>query len=79
MTTASYKKILKQIEHKEAKKNRFLKFGKPKERKQGIGSRKCVRCGRYGAHIRKYGLHICRQCFREVAEELGFKKYGHEV
>ena len=79
MTTASYQKILKQIEHKEAKKKRFLKFSKPKDRKYGVGSRRCVRCGRYGAHIRKYGLHVCRQCFREVARELGFKKYGHEV
>lgn len=36
---------------------------------------KCRRCGRTGGVIRKYDLYICRQCFREVAEELGFKKY----
>ena len=23
----------------------------------------------------KYGLYLCRQCFREVATRLGFKKY----
>jgi len=25
--------------------------------------------------IRKYGLYLCRRCFREVAPVLGFKKY----
>jgi len=25
--------------------------------------------------VRKYGLNFCRQCFREVAVGLGFKKY----
>jgi small subunit ribosomal protein S14 len=79
MTVKSYKKILKQIEHKKAKAKRFLKFCKPKERKFGRGARRCRRCGRFGAHIRKYGLNLCRQCFREVARELGFRKYGHEV
>lgn len=79
MTTGSYKKIQKQIEHKPNKLGRFKKFNIPKKRKHGIGSRPCRRCGRYGAHIRKYGLNLCRQCFREVAPELGFKKFGHEV
>lgn len=76
MTASSYKKILKQIQHKPAKANRFLKCNKPKERKYGIGARRCTRCGRFEAHIRKYGLHLCRQCFREVASSIGFKKYG---
>jgi ribosomal protein S14 len=79
MTTASYKKVLKQIEHKKVKKDRFLKFSKPKERSFGRGARRCRRCGRYGAHIRKYSLGVCRQCFREIAKGLGFRKYGHEV
>ncbi|MEM0492406.1 MAG: 30S ribosomal protein S14 [Candidatus Thermoplasmatota archaeon] len=35
----------------------------------------CELCGRKRGIIRKYGLHFCRQCFREKAEELGFKKY----
>ncbi|MFP3240930.1 MAG: 30S ribosomal protein S14, partial [Caldivirga sp.] len=25
--------------------------------------------------IRRYGLMLCRRCFREVAPQLGFKKY----
>ena len=76
MTASNWKKILKQLESKPAVKARFLRFCKPKERKFGIATKKCVRCGRFGAHINTYGLHLCRQCFREIAEELGFKKYN---
>ena len=47
-----------------------------KERKFGKGSRSCRRCGRHGGLIRRYGLYYCRQCFREVAKKLGFKKYS---
>jgi small subunit ribosomal protein S14 len=36
----------------------------------------CERCGRKRGIVRRYGLHLCRQCFREVAEEIGFKKYS---
>ncbi|UCD26255.1 MAG: 30S ribosomal protein S14 [Candidatus Bathyarchaeota archaeon] len=49
---------------------------KPKrERKYGKGTRPCRRCGSYGSVIRRYGLDLCRQCFREIAEDLGFKKF----
>lgn len=44
-------------------------------RKYGIASKRCRRCGRYGAIVMKYDLSLCRQCFREVAKELGFRKY----
>ena len=27
------------------------------------------------AHIKSYGLNLCRHCFREIAVEIGFKKY----
>jgi len=46
-----------------------------KVRKFGKGSRPCQRCGAYGPTIRRYGLNVCRHCFREVAVKLGFKKY----
>ncbi|MGM0404762.1 MAG: 30S ribosomal protein S14 [Thermoplasmatota archaeon] len=36
----------------------------------------CKRCGRKRGIIRRYGLHVCRQCFREIAEDLGFEKYS---
>ena len=46
------------------------------KRKFGVGARRCSICGSYGSHVRVYGLGMCRQCFREKARELGFKKYG---
>lgn len=48
-----------------------LKPDKDFGRKKG-----CRRCGRKRGIIRKYNLHLCRQCFREIAEDLGFKKYS---
>lgn len=35
---------------------------------------KCIRCGTTRGVIRKYGLYICRRCFREVYGLIGFKK-----
>ncbi|MBL7206568.1 MAG: 30S ribosomal protein S14 [Candidatus Aenigmarchaeota archaeon] len=53
-----------------------MKFNSPKKRKFGKVTRKCRKCGRVGRGvIYKYGLLYCRQCFREEAEKLGFKKY----
>ena len=46
-----------------------------KERKFGKGSRPCVRCGTFGPIIRRYNLNVCRKCFRDIATQLGFKKY----
>jgi hypothetical protein len=38
---------------------------------------KCSRvCANQWGIIRKYGLNICRQCFREYAKDMGFKKVG---
>ncbi|MDD9953973.1 MAG: 30S ribosomal protein S14 [Candidatus Woesearchaeota archaeon] len=48
----------------------------PKERQSGKTKRPCVRCGRFGGHIRSFSLGLCRQCFRENATELGFKQYS---
>lgn len=45
------------------------------KRKYGKGSRKCGRCGSMKGLIRKYDLLYCRRCFREVARQIGFKKY----
>jgi len=76
MTTSNFNKVFKQLESKPAKMKKFLKHNKPTERKFGIGSRRCTRCGRFGAHIQKYDLHLCRQCFREIAKSIGFKKFS---
>jgi small subunit ribosomal protein S14 len=76
MTASDWKKLTRQLKNKPVILQRFLKHCKPKERKFGIASRKCERCGRFGAHISSYNLNLCRQCFREIAEEIGFKKYS---
>lgn len=76
MTASDWKKILKQLKNKQVIMQKFLKHNKPKDRKFGVAARKCERCGRFGAHINSYGIHLCRQCFREIAEDLGFKKYS---
>ena len=36
----------------------------------------CLRCDRKRGIVRRYGLHLCRQCVREVATDLGFSKYS---
>lgn len=76
MTTSSYVKILKQLKSKPAKYEKFKKHNSPIKRTCGSALRKCRRCGRTHAHIQKYGLHLCRQCFREVAQNIGFKKFS---
>lgn len=37
--------------------------------------RQCRVCGTRQAVIRKYNLYVCRRCFKDIAEKLGFKKF----
>ncbi len=76
MTTSDYKKVFKQLKSKPAKLNKFKKHNAPKKRTTGDLLKKCKNCGRTGGHISKYGLNLCRQCFRDYATELGFRKYN---
>jgi len=76
MTTSDYRKAYTQLKAKPVKLAKYVKHNKPKERSCGIALKKCKRCGRNGGHIQKYGLHLCRQCFREIAKKIGFKKYS---
>ncbi|MBU0591401.1 30S ribosomal protein S14 [Candidatus Micrarchaeota archaeon] len=46
------------------------------EKFKGKGKRICRNCGGNRGLIRKYRLNICRRCFREMAEAIGFRKYG---
>ncbi len=39
------------------------------------GKRMCRLCKTGRGLIRSYGLMVCRRCFREVAENVGFRKY----
>ncbi|KAF7724822.1 40S ribosomal protein S29 [Apophysomyces ossiformis] len=43
-------------------------------RQYGKGSRQCRVCAHRAGLIRKYNLNICRQCFREYANDIGFHK-----
>ncbi|KAJ5814689.1 hypothetical protein N7474_006466 [Penicillium riverlandense] len=43
-------------------------------RKYGKGSRGCRVCTHRAGLIRKYGMNICRQCFREKSTDIGFNK-----
>ena len=76
MTASDWNKITKQLKNKPVVLEKYLKHNKPKDRKIGIAAKKCERCGRYGAHIKSYGLNLCRHCFRDIATEIGFNKYS---
>ncbi|WVQ85354.1 40S ribosomal protein S29 [Cryptococcus sp. DSM 104549] len=43
-------------------------------RNYGKGSRQCRVCAHQAGLIRKWGLDMCRQCFREKAAAIGFEK-----
>ena len=76
MTVSSYKKMLKQLKPKPAILKRYLKHNKPKERTYGKGIKQCEECKNTRGYIAKYGINMCRKCFREHADKLGFKKFG---
>ncbi|KZV87640.1 ribosomal protein S14 [Exidia glandulosa HHB12029] len=52
-------------------------FSRP--RKYGKGSRQCRLCAHQAGLIRKYGLDLCRQCFREKSSAIGFVKVRRVV
>ncbi|MCC6010870.1 MAG: 30S ribosomal protein S14 [Desulfurococcaceae archaeon] len=54
----------------------MAKFKQPKQYRYGRGVQECRRCGSKDAVIQAYGIYLCRQCFREIATTLGFKKYS---
>ena len=76
MTTSNYSKVFKQLKGKPAKLAKYKKHNKPKIRKTGVLNRRCIICGQTHAHIQKYGIHMCRQCFRDYAKKIGFRKYS---
>ncbi|KAL7423157.1 40S ribosomal protein S29 [Cryptotrichosporon argae] len=49
-------------------------FSRP--RNFGKGSRQCRVCAHQAGLIRKWGLDMCRQCFREKSKAMGFVKYN---
>jgi len=75
MTQSIYTKMFKQLKAKPDKLKKYIKHNAPKKRSCGLANISCEICGRHRGVIRKYKLDICRQCFREQAYDLGFKKY----
>ncbi len=75
MTVSDYKKMMSQLKTKPAKLAKFIKHNSQKNRVHGFALKKCRRCLRSGGHVGKYGINLCRHCFRETATEIGFKKY----
>jgi small subunit ribosomal protein S29e len=49
---------------------------KKEDADRGIGNSRV--CTHTAGLIRKYGLNICRQCFREKAADIGFVKVRRE-
>ncbi|XP_044771052.1 40S ribosomal protein S29-like [Neomonachus schauinslandi] len=43
-------------------------------RKFGQGFHSCRICSNRHGLIQKYGLNMCRQCFRQYAKDIGFIK-----
>lgn len=43
--------------------------------KEAKRKKACRFCGSHRGVITKYNLYICRRCFNDYANELGFKKY----
>ena len=76
MSYSNYNKVFKQLKTKPAKLKKYIKHNAPKKRSCGRSLRRCSRCGRIRGHIQKYGLTLCRQCFRQIASRIGFKKYS---
>jgi ribosomal protein S14 len=76
MTVSSYKKMFKQLKAKPVKLKRYLKHNKPREKGYGSQTRRCRRCQNTKGFISKYGINLCRRCFREAATKIGFKKYS---
>ncbi|MBD3318605.1 30S ribosomal protein S14 [Candidatus Woesearchaeota archaeon] len=76
MTTKNWKKVFKQLKVKPAKLKKYIKHNSPRPRKDGYSIYRCERCGRAGGYINKYRLGLCRCCFKEIAPDIGFKKYS---
>lgn len=76
MTTKNWKKVFKQLKVKPPKLKKYIKHNSPRQRSGCRALYRCERCGRFGAHINKYKMNLCRCCFREIARDIGFKKYN---
>ena len=74
MTAKDYSKVYEQLSSKPAKWEKYKKHNAPRTRPNGKSLVKCEFCGTTRGMINKYGLKICRRCFRLNAKKFGFKK-----
>ncbi|MFH0715178.1 MAG: 30S ribosomal protein S14 [Candidatus Diapherotrites archaeon] len=49
---------------------------KTSERKKRELARYCKNCGNNKGMVHRYGINLCRRCFKEFAEQLGFRKFS---
>lgn len=76
MTTSNFRKAYTQLKFKPTKWKKFLKHNAPKKRTVGAALKRCRLCGSNKGHVQKYGITMCRKCFRENAKKIGFRKYS---
>jgi len=46
------------------------------KKKIAKNERRCRICSSEKGMIHRFGINVCRRCFKDVAEKLGFKKMG---
>jgi len=67
---------IRKIAVSKTRRKKFLRNNSVKKRSFGKSLKKCKRCGGgNGSTISRYGLNVCRRCFREIAQVIGFTKY----
>lgn len=76
MTASHHSKVLKQIGHKPGKVAKYNKHNVPKDTHERKNQLRCEISGSRRGVIHKYGINLSRHKFREIAEELGFRKYS---
>jgi small subunit ribosomal protein S14 len=76
MSYSNWKKAFKQLKAKPVKLKKYKKHNSPAQRSCGRSKERCSRCGRIRGHISSYSLDLCRQCFRQIAPKIGFKKFS---
>lgn len=76
MSTSNWQKMFTQLDSKPVTKAKYIKHNAKKTRSCGYTTKACVHCGSHRAFNGKYGINLCRRCFRDFAQSLNFKKYN---
>jgi small subunit ribosomal protein S14 len=76
MTTSNWRKMFTQLDNKPVTKAKYIKHNAKRMRSCGRTTKECFNCGTHRAFNGKYGINLCRRCFRDHAQSLNFKKYS---